>query len=621
MRALILAAGKGRRLRPLTREVPKPLTPILNKPVMEHVLELLLSHGISEVFVNLHYQAEKIKQYFGDGSEWGVRIKYSYEPQILGTAGGLKKLEKYFHSTFLVISGDLLTDIDLTSLIKFHQKKKALVTLALSKVDDPSPYGVALIDKGFRIVGFQEKPKREEAESNLVNCGIYVMEPEVLFMIPQGKFYDFGEDLFPRIVRDKKDVYGFVHKDYWRDVGNIDSYREGNFEALEGKVKLKIPGKEVKKGVWVGENSKIHPKAKIHPPVCIGRNCVIGEGVEIVGPSVIGDDCYIESGTRLEKIVKWRDGFFAPRVKVKESLIAESVVVVDGENPLESVVVDSGCFLFNGRVQPKELIRFELGGICFELKIISSFQNNLQNYFGGFVTDKEPSFFVDINLVPFSNSLKNKSLKSYVARNAFNSTSLYIQECEEKRFMSIINAFMHFIYQDAAVNCNRRTCLIHAAGIGLNNRGYLFVGPSGSGKSTIAQLISQNEPSAEILSDEMCIISEDKDGLFVYSTPFRGDYPGKRNARFPLEAIYFLFPSNSVSLKTCDGMKCVTQLVESMQPAIKILKLAYFDLIRKVDMAISISRRIPVFELSFQPDSSFWSCVKVAPKKFERRSG
>lgn len=259
MKAMVLAAGLGIRLRPLTDEIPKPMVLVVNKPVMEHVVELLQAHGITQLFVNLHYHAETIRRYFTDGSRWQVDLWHSHEKELMGTAGGVKKVEPFFKDgTFVVICGDILTDINLSRLIAFHRDKKALATIALTKAEDPSKYGVVVTDKMGRIQDFQEKPSRQEALSNLVSCGIYVLEPEIFNYIPQDKFYDFGRDLFPLLLRRKKRIYGFLHDYYWLDIGTLGAYVKGNFDALTGRVKVKLPGTPVKENIWVGEEAEVH---------------------------------------------------------------------------------------------------------------------------------------------------------------------------------------------------------------------------------------------------------------------------------------------------------------------------------------------------------------------------
>src|SRR5450830_1731267 len=200
-KAMVLAAGLGTRLRPLTDLISKPMAPIANKPVMEHIIELLAEHGFSEIVCNLHWYPEAIKDYFGDGSKYNIKITYSYEPELLGTAGGVKKVEAFFEGqTFLILSGDALTDIDLTELMDFHRKKGGICTLVLTEVDDPSQYGVVITDDESRITGFQEKPLMGEAKSSLANSGIYVFEPDIFSHIPYGSFYDLGRDLYPKLL-------------------------------------------------------------------------------------------------------------------------------------------------------------------------------------------------------------------------------------------------------------------------------------------------------------------------------------------------------------------------------------------------------------------------------------
>ena len=254
MRAMILAAGVGSRLDPLTRNVPKPLVPILNRPVMEYLIELLKKHGFDEIMVNLYYLGDQIKAYFGDGSRWGVKIYWSQEDQLWGDAGSVKRVEEFFKDdTFIVIGGDDLTDMDLTRLVKTHKNKKALSTIALSLVDDPSEYGIVLLNEDNRITRFLEKPKGEVIFSNMANTGVYVFEPEIFDLIPRGTFYLFGKQVFPLLLDQKRPLYGHLTAAYWKDVGNLKIYQQTHIDVLAGRVNTTLPFEEIRKYTWVRE--------------------------------------------------------------------------------------------------------------------------------------------------------------------------------------------------------------------------------------------------------------------------------------------------------------------------------------------------------------------------------
>ncbi len=295
VKAFILAAGKGTRLRPFTDEIPKPLIPVLNKPVMGSVLELCTANGITEAVANLHYRGERIEQFFGNGQEWGVNLNYSREDQLMGTAGGVRQQADFLqHSTFVVISGDVVTDINLTELIAFHRANGAMATMALKEVGDPTRFGVVVRDQGGRIHSFQEKPKREEAKSRLVNTGIYVLEPEVLNLIPPHTFFDFGKDLFPLMLKHQLPLYGLETGAYWSDVGTLAQYIYTHWDLLAHPAN----------GPRIGEGTIIEPGAIISSHALIGSNCHIESGAQILGYSCIGDGTVIKpNGTILDSII------------------------------------------------------------------------------------------------------------------------------------------------------------------------------------------------------------------------------------------------------------------------------------------------------------------------------
>lgn len=299
-----MAAGLGTRLRPLTHVLPKPMVPIANRPVLHHLLNLLVRHDIREVGINIHVFPELIKGYFGDGSALGMTIRWSEETELLGTAGGTKLLEDYWErQPILITSGDGLHDVDVTALIGHHRRSGGLATLAVKPVDDPSAYGVVILDRTTRIKGFQEKPTRDEARSDLANCGVYVIEPELLDRIPPGTFSDFGTDVWPSLVAAGEPIYAYTTMAYWNDVGGLDELRNSILDAVGGRVRIEIPGEETGPGVWAEPGCDVHPSATIEGPVVLGRNVRIEAGAVIRGPSAIGADSLVGEGASIRSAV------------------------------------------------------------------------------------------------------------------------------------------------------------------------------------------------------------------------------------------------------------------------------------------------------------------------------
>jgi len=350
MKAMILAAGLGTRLRPLTEEISKPMVPIVNRPVMEHIVDLLAKHGFHDLYVNLHYHPDIIKRHFGDGAQWGLSITYSFEEELLGTAGGVKKLERELGGdTFLVISGDALTDLDLSALLAFHKKHGCIATLVITPVSDPSKYGVVITDEEGRISGFQEKPSREVAKSYVANSGIYVFEPEVLGMMPSG-FYDFGSQLFPRFLEEGIEFYGYKHGDYWNDVGSLEEYKAGNFDALTGKVKVKIPGVRIGEDVWIGDETIIEEEVVMVGPICIGEQCEVKRGARLFGPLVVGDRTIIDEGAILYRGIKWGDGYIGKDAHLMDTIVGWEAEIGRGAALLADSVIGHRAVIGEGSI-------------------------------------------------------------------------------------------------------------------------------------------------------------------------------------------------------------------------------------------------------------------------------
>jgi mannose-1-phosphate guanylyltransferase / phosphomannomutase len=253
MKAVVMAGGEGTRLRPLTSNQPKPMVPIVGKPCMEHILDLLRTHAFDDVIVTLAFMPQAIRGYFGDGEAFGLPIRYSVEEAPAGTAGSVKLAEEALDETFLVISGDALCDIDLGALVRFHKEKGALATIGLKSVPNPLEFGIVVTDGEGRIERFLEKPSWGQVFTDTINTGIYVLEPEVLRHVPVETPYDFSKELFPLLLEMGKPLYGFVCEGYWQDIGNLDQYRQANFDALDERLRLEVPGIRLRGNIWVGE--------------------------------------------------------------------------------------------------------------------------------------------------------------------------------------------------------------------------------------------------------------------------------------------------------------------------------------------------------------------------------
>lgn len=341
MKAVIMAGGEGSRLRPLTCDRPKPMVPVANRPMMAHIVELLREHGFEEVAVTLQYMPEVIRDYFGSGARWGLEMRYFVEETPLGTAGSVRNAREFLDETFLVISGDALTDLDLSRAVEFHRQSGAMATLVLTRVELPLEYGVVITEGDGRIVRFLEKPSWSEVFSDTVNTGIYVLEPEVLEYIEPDRMVDFSKDLFPLLLRQKKPLYGVVLPDYWCDIGNLTQYRQSHHDVLDGKVKINFPAREVEPGIWVGEGAEISTAARLRPPVLIGDGCHVGPGAEIGPYAVLGPGCIVRDKASIKHSVLWNNVYVGEGATLRGVVLASRVQVLRQAVLYEGAVVGS----------------------------------------------------------------------------------------------------------------------------------------------------------------------------------------------------------------------------------------------------------------------------------------
>ena len=317
MKAMILAAGFGTRLKPLTNDLPKPLFPVLNRPILEHALHFLSTNGIKDIAINLHHKSEKIIDYFGDGKDFGVNLHFSKEEKILGTAGGIKKLQPFFQNeTFLVINSDILADVDLKNVLKFHKDKNSKLTLVVRQDPNAEKYdSIQRIEEG-RIVHFLgHSIKNSEPTTQVMFTGIQIMEPEIFARIPENKFCGTVEDVFPGMIQDELPVYSFLHKGYWIDMGTSETYIQAQMDALVGKIPLKIsPSQNTEEPLVV-------------PPVHIGKGCEISQDAQVGPYTVMGDGCRIRSGAVVKNSILWAEVTVGGGLTVQNSILGEGVAI------------------------------------------------------------------------------------------------------------------------------------------------------------------------------------------------------------------------------------------------------------------------------------------------------
>lgn len=305
-----MAGGSGTRLRPLTCDLPKPMVPVVNRPIAEHILNLLRRHSLDDVVMTLHYLPDVVRDYFGDGSEFGVHLSYVVEEeQPLGTAGSVKNMAHLLTDPFLVVSGDSITDVNLSEAIRFHHHHRAPVTLILARVSNPKEFGIVLTDEEGRIRRFLEKPSAGEVFTDTVNTGIYLLSPAVMDYLSGGTERDFSRDLFPLLLQADVPMYGYITDAYWCDVGNLQAYQQVQQDALYGRVQLDIQGTEVYPRVWVGRNTSLPPDLQLQDPVVLGNNCRLGARVRLCGGTVLGDNVIVGNGSQLQGVVAWNGVF------------------------------------------------------------------------------------------------------------------------------------------------------------------------------------------------------------------------------------------------------------------------------------------------------------------------
>jgi mannose-1-phosphate guanylyltransferase len=341
LKAVILVGGPGTRLQPLTFILPKSLVPVLNRPAMEHMIAYLRQFGIEDIILTLSYLPDTIRSHFGDGRDFGVRLTYCLEKDPLGTAGAVKNACEYLDGTFIVLNGDIFTEMDLADMFSFHIEKKAKATIALTWVDNPSAFGVVETDSDKKVQRFIEKPPPGTETTNWINAGTYILEPEVLEYIPAKQHYMFEKGLFPGLLEAGEPVFGYPYRGYWLDMGTLAQYFSLNMDFLLGKVSDPLVTVVGRGGTRYGSNVVIHPSAVINAPAVIDPNCSIGKNVHLKGPITIGRDCVLEEGSRLENAVLWENVRVGTGARLSSCIISSNTIVENHRDITNCVLTTS----------------------------------------------------------------------------------------------------------------------------------------------------------------------------------------------------------------------------------------------------------------------------------------
>ncbi len=351
MKAIILVGGEGTRLRPLTDNVVKTMVPVLNKPFLEYIIHHLRRHGINEVVLTLCHKPHQLEEYFGDGSKSNIRLSYVIEDSPLGTAGAIKNAQKHITDSFIVINGDIFTDLDLSGMLHFHRNTKAKITIALTPVDDPTFYGVIESDAQNRITSFTEKPAPERVTTNMINAGTYIAEPDILDFIPENSYFMFEYNLFPKLLEEGIPLYSYQSQDYWIDIGTPEKYLKLHHDLLLGK-SSQLTGYKHGNEIHIGKETFIHPTARLTGPLLIGDGCVISKEASLKGPAVLGNGCKIGEGSLITGAILWRNVRVGNKVVIDNSIIGNNSRLQDNSHIDDNCVLGDNVFIAKDMTLP-----------------------------------------------------------------------------------------------------------------------------------------------------------------------------------------------------------------------------------------------------------------------------
>ena len=350
MEALILVGGEATRLRPLTCNIPKSMVPVLNTPFLEHVIRHLGGHNVKDIVLAQGHLPKPMVDYFGDGSRFGVKLTYVLETKPMGTAGAVKNAEQYLHKSFLVLNGDIFTDLDITAMKQFHENRRAKATIALTPVEDPTAYGLIETSSDGRVTRFMEKPGWDQITTNMINAGTYILDEDVLKKIPLQTNYSFERQLFPQLLEQGEAVYAYPSSAYWMDIGTPEKYLKLQRDLMRGEVRgySLVQGKVVK----IGQGCSVHPDTEIIGPVIIGNNCTVSRKAKLVGPTVIGEGNIIGEESVIDESITWQNVRFGSKTGIRECIISNDCVLDAGTYAEKTVVGDHVTVSRNTRLGP-----------------------------------------------------------------------------------------------------------------------------------------------------------------------------------------------------------------------------------------------------------------------------